>query len=230
MEEHVEFNPSYTLLTYALSPGESINVEPGAMVAQGGVEMQTKSSGGGIFKSLKKMVVGGESFFLNNFVAGPAGGWVSVAPGAPGDIQGFDIHPGRQLFIQGGSYLSSTVNVQTDTQFQGMKGFFSGESMFFIRAFTEDNTVGRVWYNSFGAIKQIPVQPGQTITVDTGHIVAFEDTVQYTINKVGGMKSFLVGGEGLVMNFTGQGSVWIQTRNVQSLAGKLIPFLPNRSN
>ncbi|MDG1546556.1 MAG: AIM24 family protein, partial [Candidatus Poseidoniaceae archaeon] len=53
-----------------------------------------------------------------------------------------------------------------------------------------------------------------------------EDTVQYTINKVGGMKSFLVGGEGLVMNFTGQGNIWIQTRNVGSLASNLIPFLP----
>jgi len=104
MEEHFEFNPAYTLLTYSLSPSESINVEPGAMVAMGGVEMQTKSSGGGIFKSLKKALVGGESFFLNTFTAGPTGGWVSIAPGSPGDIKGFDVHPGRQLFIQGGSY------------------------------------------------------------------------------------------------------------------------------
>lgn len=230
MEEHLEFAPSYSLLTYSLSPGESINVEPGAMVAMGGVEMQTRKSGGGIFKSLKKMAFGGESFFLNTFTAGQAGGWVSVAPGSPGDIQGFDIVPGRQIFIQGGSYLSSSINVQTDTKFQGMKGLLSGESIFFIRAFTEDGQNGKVWYNSFGAIKQIPVQPGQTITVDTGHVVAFEDSVQYTITSVGGMKSFLVGGEGLVMNFTGQGNVWIQTRNVESLAGKLIPFLPSRGS
>ena len=59
MEEDIEFNPSYTLMTYALSPGESVNVEPGAMVAMRGVEMQTRSSGGGLFKSLKKMALGG---------------------------------------------------------------------------------------------------------------------------------------------------------------------------
>jgi uncharacterized protein (TIGR00266 family) len=229
MEEHIEFNPSYTLLTYALSPGESVNVEPGAMVAMGGVEMQTRSSGGGLFKSLKKMAFGGESFFLNTFTAGAAGGWVSVAPGSPGDIQGFNVQPGRKIFIQGGSYLASTLNVETDTKFQGAKGFLSGESMFFVQA-TSNQGVGRVWYNSFGAIKQIPVEPGQTITVDTGHVVAFDDGVQYTINKVGGMKSFLVGGEGLVMNFSGQGTVWIQTRNVGSLAAKLVPFLPQRGN
>jgi uncharacterized protein (TIGR00266 family) len=226
MEEIIEFNPSYTLLTYSMHPNESVNVEPGAMVAMGGVEMETKKSGGGIFKSLKKMAFGGESFFLNTFTAGPSGGWVSVAPGSPGDISSYEVAPGREIFIQGGAYLGSTVNIKTDTKFQGMKGLFSGESMFFVRAFTEDEQPGKVWYNSFGAIKQIPVEPGQTITVDTGHVVAFEDTVQYTINKVGGMKSLLVGGEGLVMNFTGQGSVWIQTRNIQSLAGKIIPFLP----
>ena len=101
--------------------------------------------------------------------------------------------------------------------------------MFFIRAFTGAGT-GRVYYCSFGAIKEIPIQPGQTVTVDTGHVVAFTDGVDYQIGKVGGMKSLIFGGEGLVMHFTGQGSVWIQTRNVPSLANMLIPFMPTRSN
>jgi uncharacterized protein (TIGR00266 family) len=226
MEEHIEFNPAYTLLTLSMGPNEQINAEPGAMVAMAGCEMATKS-GGGFLKGLKKAVLGGESFFLNTFTAGPQGGWVSLAPGSPGDVQWADIQPGKQLFIQGGSYLASTLNVQTDTKFQGFKGFFSGESIFFIRAFTEDGP-GRVYYNSFGAIKQIPVQPGQIVTVDTGHVVAFEEGLEYNINKVGGMKSFMFGGEGLVMNFSGQGNLWIQSRNVQSLAAKLMPFLPTR--
>ena len=229
MQEHIEFDPSYTLLTLACSPGEAVNVEPGAMVSMAGMQMQTKSSGG-FLKGLKKMALGGESFFLNTFTAGAQGGWISLAPGAPGDIKHRDIEPGRQVFIQGGSYLASTPNVQTDTKFQGFKGMFSGESVFFIRAFTEDGQPGRAWFNSFGAIKEIPIQPGQVITVDTGHVVAFDDTVTYEIGKVGGMKSLFLGGEGLVMHFSGQGSVWIQTRNVGSLASKLIPFLPSRGN
>ena len=71
-------------------------------------------------------------------------------------------------------------------------------------------------------LKQLMQQLDEGKNIDAG--------VQYTINKVGGMKSFLVGGEGLVMNFTGQGNVWIQTRNVGSLAAKLVPFLPNRGS
>ena len=225
MEEQVEFQPAYAMLTLSLAAGEAVRVEPGAMVAQENVTMETKSSGG-FFKGLKKAELGGESFFLNTFTGGAGGGWISLAPSAPGDLAWFDVQPGRQLFIQSGSFMASASNVQTDTQFQGLKGAFSGESMFFIRAYTEDGMPGRVYYNSYGAIKAIPVQQGQTVTVDTGHVVAFEDTLQYQIGKVGGMKSFMFGGEGLVMNFSGQGTIWIQTRNLSGLASILIPFMP----
>ena len=87
-----------------------------------------------------------------------------------------------------------------------------------------------MYFNSFGAIKAIPVQPGQTITVDTGHVVAFESTVQYTVNKVGGLKSFAFGGEGLVCRFRGQGRLWVQTRHVQSFLSWVHPFRPSRRN
>ena len=227
MQEQVEFQPAYAMLTLSLAAGESVRVEPGAMVAQSNVTMETKSSGG-FLKGLKKMALGGESFFLNTFTGDAGGGWVSLSPDAPGDLAWFDVQPGRQIFIQSGSYMASTSNIQTDTKFQGLKGAFSGESMFFIRAFTEDGTPGRVYYNSYGAIKPIPVQAGQRVTVDTGHVVAFEDTLQYEIGKVGGMKSFMFGGEGLVMHFSGQGTIWIQTRNVSGLASLLIPFIPKR--
>merc|ERR1712137_862480 len=68
---------------------------------------------------------------------------------------------------------------------------------------------------------------GQELVVDTGNLVAFETArLQYKVNKVGGMKSFFFGGEGLVMLFSGKGRVWIQTREPQGLAGVLAPYLP----
>ena len=229
MEEHIEFNPSFTMLTLALAPGESVKAEAGAMVCQSGVEMKTGMTGGGgiggFFKSMAKSVLTNESFFLNTFTAGPAGGWVSLAPGSPGDIAWFDCQPGQNLYIQGGSYLASTANVETDTKFQGAKGFLSGERVFFIRAFTQAGA-GRVYYNSYGAVKQIPIQAGQVVTVDTGHVVAFTDGVDYQIDKVGGIGSLVFGGEGIVMHFSGQGTVWVQTRNIGALAGILAPFFP----
>ena len=104
MEERLEFQPSYAMLTISLAEGEQIKTEPGAMAAQMNVSMETASSGG-FFKGLKKMALGGESFFLNTFTGGPSGGYVSLAPPAPGDIAWFDVQPGRQLFIQSGSFF-----------------------------------------------------------------------------------------------------------------------------
>ena len=227
MQANVEFNPSYSLLTIDLGPGETIKAEPGAMVAQQGVAMSTGTGGsGGLFGGIRRMM-GGESFFVNTFTAESAGGWVSLAPPAPGDIGSFNLEPGTNLFLQSSSFLASTGNVQIDSQFQGFRGFFSGESLFFIRAYAERGS-GTVYYNSFGAIKEVPVKPGQELVVDTGHLVAFTDDVEYTIGKVGGIRSLVAGGEGLVMNFQGSGTVWIQTRNLAALAEKLNPFLPKR--
>jgi uncharacterized protein (TIGR00266 family) len=76
--------------------------------------------------------------------------------------------------------------------------------------------------SSYGAIHEVHVE--DTYVVDTGHIVAFEDTLQYNVTKTGGMKSLFLSGEGLVCNFVGTGRVWIQTRNAPSLASFLHPF------
>ena len=224
MKANVEFDPSYSLLTVELEPGESVKAETGAMVAQAGVSMKTGMGGGGLFGGIRRMI-GGESFFLNTFTGEGPGGWVSLAPPSPGDIGSFDLLPGDNLFIQSSSFLACSESVQTDTQFQGFRGFFSGESLFFIRAYAETGS-GTVFYNSYGAIKQVPVIPGEELVVDTGHLVAFSDDVEYSIGKVGGIGSLIAGGEGLVMKFRGNGHVWVQTRNLASLADKLVPFLP----
>ena len=226
MKSTIEFSPSYTMLTLELAPGESFKAEPGAMVAQQGVEMQTGMGGGGLFGGLKRMM-GGESFFVNTFTAGNLGGWVSISPPIPGDIHSRDLQPGENLFLQGSSFLACTENVETDTQFQGMKGVFSGESIFFLRAFAQ-GAGGTVFFDSYGAIKRLDLESGEELVVDTGHVVAFTDGVEYSIGKVGGFRSLIAGGEGLVMKFRGRGQVWIQSRNMLGLAERLIPFLPKK--
>ena len=180
----------------------------------------------GLFGGFKRMLTS-ESFFLNTFTAGPTGGWVSLAPPTPGDILSHDVGPGQELFIQSSSFLACSENVQTDAKFQGLKGLFSGESLFFLRIFTEGGGSGTVYFNSYGAIKQLPVTPGKELVVDTGHVVAFTNDVEYSIGKVGGLGSLIAGGEGLVMKFKGNGHVWVQTRTLSALAGKIVPFLPS---
>ena len=119
---------------------------------------------------------------------------VSLAPGAPGDITAYDVYPGK-LFITKGCYMASTPTVQTDKN-GGLKNMIGGEGLFMIRAFTEGQP-GRVYFNSFGGIKPIPVQAGQSVIVDTGHLVAYESSLTFTTQKAGNLKSALLGGEGL---------------------------------
>ena len=236
MDVEYEFRPAFTLMTANLGPGESLKVEPGAMVAQSrGVDMKTgMGSGGGIggfLKSMTKSMFGGESFFVNNYTAGSFGGWISLAPSAPGDIMEFDLSPGDELFMQGGSFMACTPSVDTDTKFQGAKSLFSREGAFFLRASCPRGVPGKVFYTSYGAIKEIAVDQNNPVIVDNGHVVAFTGGLSYRGTKVGGMGSALLGGEGIVLEFNGNGKVWIQTRNLESLATRMIPFLPTaRSN
>jgi|TARA_B100001113_G_scaffold42950_1_gene30384 uncharacterized protein (TIGR00266 family) len=233
MEIESEYGPAFTMMTANLAPGEQIKVEPGAMVAQSeGLEMKTgMGSGGGLggfMKSMMKSAFGGESFFVNTYTAGPSGGWISLAPSSPGDIETFDLDPGQSFYMQGGAFMASTINVDTSTKFQGAKSLFSREGAFFLRAEAAD-VPGSVFFTSYGAMKEIEVTPDKPIKIDNGHVVAFSEGLNYQISKVKGLGSFFFGGEGFTLDFHGSGSVWIQTRNIQSLANQLIPFLPDRS-
>ena len=233
MEIESEYGPAFTMMTASLAPGEKIKVEPGAMVAQSeGLEMKTgMGSGGGLggfMKSMMKSAFGGESFFVNTYTAGPSGGWISLAPSSPGDIETFDMEPGQSFYMQGGAFMASTINVDTSTKFQGAKSLFSREGAFFLRAEASD-VPGKVFFTSYGAMKEIEVTPDKPIKIDNGHVVAFSEGLNYHISKVKGLGSFFFGGEGFTLDFHGSGSVWIQTRNIQSLANQLIPFLPTRS-
>ena len=233
MEIESEYGPAFTMMTVTLAPGEQIKVEPGAMVAQSeGLEMKTGMGSGGGFggfmKSMMKSAFGGESFFVNTYTAGPSGGWISLAPSSPGDIETFNLDPGQSFYMQGGAFMASTINVDTSTKFQGAKSLFSREGAFFLRAEAAD-VPGRVFFTSYGAMKEIEVPPDKPIKIDNGHVVAFSEGLNYQISKVKGLGSFFFGGEGFTLDFHGSGSVWIQTRNIESLANQLIPFMPNRS-
>ena len=223
MDSWIEATDSYAMLAVHLEPGEVIQAEPGAMVALSGVSMKTGSAGG-LFSGFRRKLAG-ESFFINTFTGDAGGGRVYLAAGSPGGIGEFEVEEGRELYIQSSSFLACTGGVKTDSQFQGLKSMFSGESAFFLRVFVEEG-FGTVYYNAYGALKRLEVVQGEELVVDTGHLVAFSDDVSYRIDKVGGLRSLVGGGEGLVMKFSGSGEVWIQTRNLRSLADQLVPFLP----
>ncbi|WP_135365489.1 TIGR00266 family protein [Halosimplex halophilum] len=223
MEHEISHRPSYAQLTLDLGPGESVRSEAGAMVSKSpSVEVET-SAEGGILKSISRSLFGGESFFMNTFSA-PDGGQIQLAPALSGDVQHHRLDD-ETLYVQSSSFLASDPTVEVDTEFGGAKTFFGGEGLFLLRL----SGSGPVFLSSYGAIDEHEVGAGESFVVDTGHIVAFEESLSFDVRKVGGLKSTLFSGEGLVCEFSGEGTVWTQTRSPDAFLSWLIPKIPQRN-
>jgi uncharacterized protein (TIGR00266 family) len=211
----IEGRPDYAFLTVQIPANQTLKVEASAMATMDThLEMKTKLKGG-----LGRFLTG-ESLFLNEFTAATVAGEIGIAPGTPGDL----VHQyidGQTIFIQNSAFVAATMGVTLETKWQGMlKGFFSGESFFLIRA----SGKGDIWFNSYGAIIEIDIE--DDYVVDTSNIVAFTEGLEYQITKVGGYKSLFFSGEGFVCRFTGKGKVWIQTRNAQAFTSWAHYFRP----
>ena len=223
MEFEILYRPSYAMAKIALRGGESIVAESGAMVAMSdNVEIKTEARGG-LFGGLKRSVMGGESFFQNTFMAQNGPGEVMLAPALPGDIAHLRLN-GETVFVQSGSYMASSPDIEIDTKWSGAKGFFSKEGLFLLKA----SGMGELFLSSYGGIHEVALNPGQSYTIDTGHMVAFDSTIDYNVRKVGGLKSTLFSGEGLVASYSGTGRLFMQTRSEDAYLSWLIPQLPKR--
>jgi uncharacterized protein (TIGR00266 family) len=224
MQYEIKSSPDFAMIDCRLDKGDSIVAESGAMVSMTqNVKMKTEARGG-ILAAAKRKLLGGESLFQNTFTAEADGGRVMLAPGSPGDIIAFNLAPGKSLMIQSSAYVAATPDVTLDTKWGGAKGFFSGTGFFLLKA----TGPGTVFVASYGAV--YPKKCDGEYIVDTDHIVAFEDSVTYSVTKVGGIKSLFFGGEGLVAKFRGAGMVYAQTRSPSSLASFFHPFRRVQSN
>jgi uncharacterized protein (TIGR00266 family) len=210
MKVEILHQPDSAVAKVSLEPQEELTAEAGAMVAMNGfIETSTtlrKGKGGGLMGGLKRMLAG-ESLFLSVFRSGAQAGEIYVAPHFVGDIVPYQLTE-VGLVVQSTGYLASTPGVDIELGFQGMKSLFSGESIFWLNVSGQ----GLILLSSFGGIYEIPVD-GEYI-VDTGHIVAFEKSLSFTITKPGSswIGAFL-GGEGFVCRFQGKGRLFCQTHN-----------------
>ncbi len=215
--------PDSAIARVTLNAGEELVAQAGAMIAMSGyLNASTtlrQGKGGGIAGGLKRMLAG-ESLFLSVFRSPTDGNEVWLAPKLLGDLLIYEI-TGQDLIVQATSYLACSSEVDITVGFQGLKSLFSGESIFWLTI----SGYGLVLLTSFGGIYEIPVD-GEYI-VDTGHIVAFERSLDFSITKPGSswLGAFL-GGEGLVCRFRGKGKIYCQTHNpgaFGSLVGSKLP-------
>ena len=218
MRTEINFSPSFAMATVHLDQGEAVKAEAGAMMAMTPTVEMATSTQGGVLKGLRRSVLGGESFFMNTFTATGPDAHIVVAPALPGDIITWPLQ-GNTVFLQSGSYLASSPGVEIDSKWGGAKTFFSKEGLFMLKC----SGVGDLVVSSYGAIHAMDLQPGQSYTVDTGHMVGWDEGVQYDVIKAGNWKSTMLGGEGLVVRLTGPGKVYVQTRSPESFIQWLTP-------
>ncbi len=235
MRHEILYQPSFSLAVVSLERGEQVMAESGAMVSMSPtIKLEAKMSGGGVFGAVKS-AMGGESLFRTTFTAETGPGEVTLAPGSLGDILSVPMS-GPKFYVQPGSYLAGDPRLTIGVQ-GSLRGMMSGEGLFLL---TVQGT-GMLLLSSFGAIHTKELSPGEEYIVDTGHIVAFDGSVQFQLEKatgksrgVGGflkgMMQSALSGEGFVCRYRGPGRLYIQSRQLPGFASQLVPFLPKGSS
>lgn len=210
-----------------LNKGESMYTQSGAMSWKTpGIKMETNTKGG-IMKGLGRML-SGDSFFMNTYTAEQDNQTIAFASTVPGAIMSFDLTGTPGLIAQKGAFLCAepNVNLKVALTKKFSTGLFGGEGFIL----QDISGSGNVFLEVDGDEVVKELQPGETIQVDTGNVVAFEKTVKYEIETVKGFGNIFFGGEGLFLTkLTGPGKVILQTLNFNDFAGRIIALVPNRS-
>jgi uncharacterized protein (TIGR00266 family) len=229
------YQPSFSMAVVSLERGEQIMAESGAMVSMSPtIRLQASMSGGGFFGAVKS-AIGGESIFRTTFTAENGPGEVVLAPATLGDIMALEL-AGSRFIVQPGSYLAGDPSLAISVQ-GSMRGMISGEGLFLLTV----QGSGLLLLSSFGAIHAKQLAAGEEYVVDTGHIVAFESSVEYRVEKatgksqsvggfIKGMVQSALSGEMLVCRYRGPGKIHLQTRQLPGFARQLLPFLPKPSS
>lgn len=225
LEYEIKYKPSYSMLVVKLEPNEIITGEAGAMTyMEANIDVKTRKREKSLLGTLGLALLGRQSFFVNDYKAKEGTGEVAFVAAPVGDIETLEIKSNQGYIIQSASYIASTQNVDLDIKWQGFtKGLF-GQGLFMIKA-TGDGTL---FINTFGAIDKHTLTSDKSLIVDNFHLVAFSDSCDYKVRKFGGLKSTILGGEGLVTEISGPGDVYIQTKNLREFVEWLWTLLEPR--
>jgi len=216
MHWEISKSPSNSILKVYLDSGEEVSSELGSMVLMKG-PISVRTHTGRVASALKRAIAGGESLFINTYRAeAPSEIW--IAPPIPGDITYIRLN-NTSYIIQDFGYLAHhRSKVKITTAWRGFKGLLAGGGGL---VWLKLEGYGGVWVNAFGGIERVGLGHNESVVIDNFHVVALSSTVDWNIRKFGGMKYFLLGGEGIVINLKGPGEVFVQTRSVSAFAASV---------
>jgi uncharacterized protein (TIGR00266 family) len=225
MKYEIKYKSSYAMLVVTLDPNETITAESGAMTYMSpNIEAHTRKREKSLLGTLGLSIIGGQSFWVNDYTAINGSGEAAFAAAPVGDIETLEVKSNQGYVVQKSAYIASTQSVDLDVKWEGFTRGLFGQGLFMLKATGN----GSLFINTFGAIDKHTLEPDQTLIVDNFHLVAFSDSCSYKVTKFGGLKETLLGGEGLVTQITGPGDVYIQTKNLQEFVDWLWTLLEPR--
>lgn len=228
MEVELTGGTAYPMAVINMKQGEVVNIERGSMAYHRNIEIKGRMNSnnraglGGLVSAIGRSITSGESMFITEAIALSNDAELAVAPSNIGKIQKLDI--GFEHYrLNTGAYLASdaTVNYRMVRQDIG-KALFAGTGGLFVM---ETSGSGDLLISSFGDIVELTVEPGKPITVDNEHVLAWTSDLDYQIRIASGMFGF-TSGEGIVNEFNGSGTIYVQTRNVRNLAESVKTYIP----
>ena len=209
-----------------LTPGQEIYAEAGKMIYKSAtVDWTTRATGQSIGDKILGVIkrkLMGESVFFTYFRASAGPGEVGFAGSYPGKIQVFELAPGQTIMVQRDGFLFAQGTVTLDIAMVRRlgAGLLGGEG-FILQKLTGPGTV---FVHAGGDHVDFTLAPGELLQVQTGHLVAFEPTVNYDVQMVGSIRTAIFGGEGLFLTtLTGPGRVILQSMTLERLRHELSP-------
>jgi uncharacterized protein (TIGR00266 family) len=211
MHHDIDKRPSYAVLRTTMDRGDRLMAETGAMISRSeNVHTEAEVGGGeGIGGMIKSAVSSSRDLIENAFEARADGAELTLAPDHPGDLFGVDVGQDGPIKVNSGSTLAWEPTVERSTAFNDAGGFFSSGSLRVL----ELSGTGRAFLSAYGSIVETDVTRDDATVVDTDHLIAWTDSLSVSREQDGSIKSAMLGGEGIVSKFSGEGRVWIQTRN-----------------
>ena len=204
-------------LHVALRHGETLYCESDAMVTMdANLELKGKMKGG-LGGALMRSLANGESFFQQHIEATRGDGECLLAPTLPGSMKVIECGA-RQYMLGDGAFVAATSGVDLRVRSQGLGNALFGQTGgVFI---SETSGAGQVAIAGFGAMREVDVMPGKEIVIDNAHVVCWDSALRYEMSVatkgggfLGGLINSQVSGEGMVLRFSGQGKVYVCSRN-----------------
>ncbi len=219
MEYEITNQPAFAELVVALDADEGVRAEAGSLASHSGTVDIKKETEEGLLDALSRSARAEKRPFLATFTANQPG-TITLAPPFPGDIFHYELQD-EALFTPSSSFLAAELGITFDTAVGDESTFVECGGDFLL----ELSGSGLVFLSSYGMVSVVSLDPGEQHVVDTGHVVAFEDTVGFSVRRHDGIQSASRGDGGQICKFEGPGTIWTQSRSPAAFLSWLVPNL-----